>query len=195
MPNHVTTRCIVTGPAAEVCRFRQAAVCVSEIDYIESIDFEKIVPMPEVLRESSKWNDAELGIEILHGKPKPSTLWSYLENPWIQRQGISTIEQLRSWAEKERPDALEHGRKSIDAHLQTGFYDSYDWLVESWGTSSNAYAFEIEHEAPGECGSASILPGIFPRQSLRNWPRCFRRYASSVCVVRQCRISPDAACD
>jgi hypothetical protein len=45
---------------------------------------------------------------------------------------------------------LEHGRKSIHAHEQTGFYDWYDWRVENWGTKWNSYSFEFEHEGPAE---------------------------------------------
>jgi Api92-like protein with ferredoxin domain len=164
MPNHVTTRCIVTGPVAEVDRFRQTVICVAKGDDIESLDFEKIIPMPTILEESSNWNDAELGIEILTGKPKPSTLSrSYLENPWIQKQGIDTLEKLGAWAEKERPDALEHGRKSIEAYEQTGFYDWYDWRVENWGTKWNTYSFEIEHEGPGELQFRFDTAWDFPR--------------------------------
>jgi len=164
MPNHVTTRCVVTGPVAEVDLFRQAVFCVAKGDDLESLDFEKVIPMPAILEESSKWNDAELGIEILTSKPKPSTVsWSYLEVPWIQKQGIDTLEKLQAWAARERPDALEHGRKSIQAYEQTGSYDWYDWRVENWGTKWSSYSFEFEYQAPGELRFRFDTAWDFPR--------------------------------
>ena len=69
MPNHVTTRCTVTGPIADVDRFHAEVICVRDGDDIISVDFEKVIPMPAILKESSNWHDAELGIEILTGKP------------------------------------------------------------------------------------------------------------------------------
>lgn len=151
MPNHVTTCCTITGPVIDVARFRASVICVPEGDEVESFDFDKIISVPAIIKESEGWLDAVLGIEILTGAPKPSTVpFSFLEYPWFQQKGINTIEKLRAWAEKERPNALEHGRKSIEAHQLTGFYDWYDWRVANWGTKWNSYALDIQWEAPGE---------------------------------------------
>jgi len=91
MPNHVTTRCIVTGPIGDVEQFRAAVICVSKEDDEVTLDFHQIAPMPEIFKESADWSNAELGIEILTGKPRPDFYnRSFLDLPWIQQRGISS---------------------------------------------------------------------------------------------------------
>jgi len=116
-----------------------------------TLDFEQIVPMPTIVKQTGRSNNSDLGIEILTGAAKPGLFnWSALEFPWMQELGITTLEQLRAWAEKERPEALEEGRKALEAYDEAGFYDWYDWSVANWGTNWNSYGFEIDREAPGE---------------------------------------------
>jgi len=44
MPNHVTTRCIVTGPQPEIARFRELIFRFHDGDQI--LDFNEVIPMP-----------------------------------------------------------------------------------------------------------------------------------------------------
>jgi len=152
MPNNVTTSCIVTGPAHEIEHFRATVICVPEQESEITLDFNRIVPMPDILKATSKSANADLGIEILTGKPKPHFFCdrSFQRFFSIQEKGIKAIEQLRAWAEKEHPEAIEEGRRAIEAYNETGFYDWYDWSRANWGTKWNSYTFGIDHEANGE---------------------------------------------
>ena len=55
---------------------------------------------------------------------------------------------MREWAARERPDAITEGEKSLRALHETGFYNWYDWSVESWGTKWNSYSFHVLHDSP-----------------------------------------------
>ncbi len=147
MPNHVTTRCTVTGPTEDIQRFRTTMICVPEGGDEPTLDFDRIIPMPGVIKNTGSAAYIDLGIEILTGRPRANG-WSssHLTMPWVQELGISTISELRAWAEKERPAALESGRKALQAFQETGCYDWYDWSVKHWGTKWNSYNFEIEYE-------------------------------------------------
>jgi hypothetical protein len=86
--------------------------------------------MPETLKSTTSGGDANLGIEVLTGKPKPCLFagfvsHSYLDSQWIRDLGITNIDELRAWTEKVRPDDIEAGKAAIVAHRETGFYDWY----------------------------------------------------------------------
>jgi len=83
-------------------------------------------------------------IEILTGQPTSGK--SYLDFLWVRELGITTLEELRSWAEKEQPNAIQEGEKSIVANRETGFYNWYEWSVENWGTKWNSYSLRIEED-------------------------------------------------
>jgi len=151
MPNHVTTRCIITGPDKELGRLHTTLIRVPEGDDEETLDFELITPMPETLKSTIAGKDADLGIEILTGEPQPCIFDdfgsdSYLDFHWIRELGITSIDQLRAWAEKERPNAMEAGKAAIAAHRETGFYDWCDWRLVNWGTQWNSYHFEVDND-------------------------------------------------
>jgi hypothetical protein len=71
MPNHVTTQCVITGPDKELERLRTTVIRVPERGDQETLDFNLIIPMPETLKSTTAGSDADLGIEVLTGKPKP----------------------------------------------------------------------------------------------------------------------------
>lgn len=153
MANYVTHRVIVTGPEVEIRRFRDKVIRPSKDDGLDCFDFETLVPMPESVRNTTSCTDSELGIEILTGKRKPSLVspgaeQSFLTFEWIREEGIHTIEQLRQYAEREFPKALEEGRKALAAYQETGFYDWDDWSETNWGTSCPAYHFWWVSQTP-----------------------------------------------
>jgi hypothetical protein len=154
MPNHVTTHCVITGPRDELERFRTTMIRAPEGKDEETLDFDLITPMPRTLKTMTAGSNANLGIELLTGEPKPCIFGlisqSYLDFPWIQDLGITSIEELRAWGEKERPDAIEAGEAAITAHRQTGFYDWYDWSIANWGTKWNSYHFSIDNDDVGD---------------------------------------------
>src|SRR5262245_26570957 len=115
MSNHVTHRVVVTGPEAEVRRFRETTIRPSKEDGQECLDCQTLVAMPDCLKKTTAGYNTCLGVEILTGRPKPCPFFpdlerSFLNYDWVRAEGVHTIEQLRAWAEKKHPEALVDGR-------------------------------------------------------------------------------------
>ena len=154
MPNHVSTRCVVTGPAASIASFQQRMI---RPDGLEEgrlrFDFEGVLPMPTILHDTAFGSAARLGIEILTGAAvdgKPSVECGALGSEWAEERGITTRAEFVAWAEKHRPDAIEKARKCLAAHEATGFYDGHDWSVATWGTKWNSY--DLDTDIPDDDG-------------------------------------------
>lgn len=138
MPNHVTTICTVTGAADDLQAFATW--------FAEGFSFERIIPMPEVVRNTESSTDATLGYYALHGRFPPSERRSVLTGGRMTLRNfgcvpseITTQEQLKAWL---RPRALEQGAKSYAAECETGFANWYDWASARWGTKWDAYDVE-----------------------------------------------------
>src|SRR5258706_6202178 len=86
----------------------------------ETLDFNLIIPMPEALKHTVSGGSAPLGIEILTGKPKPLYGCRISIFPGSGELGITNTNELRCWAEKERPDAIKEGQKASMVHRETG---------------------------------------------------------------------------
>lgn len=133
MPNHVTSICTVTGPAADVTAFVErhivpvpcdehtdcktsptlAAACTVAGSNQRHFDFNTIIPMPVVLE----------------GTVSPS-----------------------------RGD--EHNRR---AEAETGFSNWYDWAIAKWGTKWGAYDYEERERDDGRFVFKFETAWSFPR--------------------------------
>ena len=63
MPNHVTTRCVVTGSRQEIKRFRDKAFPIK--DKIQTFDFNAFIPMPQSIAETQSGTTAEEGAALV----------------------------------------------------------------------------------------------------------------------------------
>jgi hypothetical protein len=63
MPNHVTTRCLVSGPEADICEFRNRAF--REKDGETIFDFNAFIPMPSVIAETTCGTTAIEGAALI----------------------------------------------------------------------------------------------------------------------------------
>ena len=98
------------------------------------IDFEKIVPMPEALRDTSH-GSREAEAKIINGMNDGSDMlgWS-----WIKKRGIENVEQLKAYLLGKCPELVELGEKLVKLQAEFGCTNWYDWSVENWGTKWNA---------------------------------------------------------
>ncbi len=166
MPNHVTTRCIVTGPDEEVARFR-AKMIVTLQDKDEFIgtlrepytcfDFNQIIPMPEILWSSESSSVAEEGVILIMLRAEHRVAFA-------DGGLVPTIDRIRQDVQMpERPiyevaDAFltkhpryeELGIKRLKAIVETGYSDWYSWSIAHWKTKWNSYSFELVSESPLE---------------------------------------------
>jgi hypothetical protein len=139
MPNLCANRMKVSGPAQFVDQF--VSDCLSGAN---GLDFDKIIPMPAVLdgasvgTSDSMGSDAEIGIEVLTRKPWRSPYRkeeSVLDREQAREAGIKNHDDLEAWVRRERPQALETGRKCLRAFEETGYWFARDWRVDKWGTN------------------------------------------------------------
>ena len=129
MPNWVTNRLNIHGPADQVAIFFDKVKC-NEREF----DFECITPMPESLKivSGSTTSDAQ---KLLRGDdvenlmqrypdegdaPDPSVFYGYEKHP-------ETMPELRVYAEIIRSNEEKYG-----------MLDWYDWAYFRWGTKWNA---------------------------------------------------------
>lgn len=153
MPNHVTHRIIVTGPATDVAAFHQRCiVSKSEKDWqgkeqsYVTFDFNALIPMPEGIVGSQSSSSVRDGLAILgrtdigsFGTSK--TLTEMLSWPWVIEAGIKTEETLEAELLKRSPDCVELAKRAISNHEKYGHADWYGWSCANWGTKWGAYSF------------------------------------------------------
>lgn len=136
MPNHVTNRLVITGPAESIREL------VQEVAGPEDSHFclNRIMPMPKVLLGTESGSRAHWGLIALGRTDLTASMFGDpLKNPWCEEKGIYSAEDLKAFLEKEHPDYLEEANKQIEAHTAIGFRDWYDWSVSNWGTKWDAY--------------------------------------------------------
>ena len=120
MPNHVTSKITVSGPAEDVAAFK-ALMIHEEAELYGSyhkdpalrgqptgatltvFDFNRIIPMPEIIQSTESSSDASLWLFALGHADREMgsemTRLSPLAYPWVQREGITTRDELRAWLE------------------------------------------------------------------------------------------------
>lgn len=162
MPNHVTTRCIVTGPAADIAAFRDRAI-VNRADEglsepVTHLDFGKYIPRPTVLDSVEESTTSDYGARLIilaaQGSAPFETLGIY--DNWIERfraeTGLSDapMHQVAAAYLEAHPDFLAQGRARLQAIIETGCASWYPWNIKHWGTKWNSYAFRVVTEEPLE---------------------------------------------
>ncbi len=154
MPNHVTTRCIVTGPQPEIARFRELIFRFHDGDQI--LDFNEVIPMPLAIRDSEaspKWEQAAelllirsdtlsnsrglspINVERIRadvGLPEPAPM-SYVAAAYLEKH----------------PDEEAAGKRRLLNIAETGYSDWYDWSCANWGTKWNSYFFGTDESGHG----------------------------------------------
>jgi hypothetical protein len=117
MPNHISNRLTIEAKPEQVNAIL-VAIQVRDTDGAEMpIDFNRIMPMPEVLKNTGS------GYSTFDGKR--------VESWWTDNQ--------HSYNHPDRkPDRLLTDEEQA-AIAKTGFDNWYDWRIEKWGTKWNAY--------------------------------------------------------
>jgi len=172
MPNHVTHRVVVTGPAEEVARFREK--CIREKTETSEFsgktetwtlfDFESLIPMPAILHEvpsSSTVDDGLALLDIVIPGDRSSlfgrkTIQSMLTWPWVVAAGITNADDLKVMLIERNPDCIKQAIAAYKAYKETGHKDWYGWSIANWGTKWNSYSYsEIRYE--GDSPDADVF--------------------------------------
>lgn len=131
MPNHVTTRCIVTGSDSEIARFRELMFkkikdCDDEKSEGELIfDFNQLISMPEQLNIISDG-------------------WIFLlENQFLANTSLKAhLDEMRKHlAESDtKQKTFENFIQGVRNYFELGHATWYEWCKENWGTKWNSYS-------------------------------------------------------
>lgn len=152
MPNHVTTRCTITGPADEVARFRETMIRTDDKGGA-MLDFNGAIPMPEILVGSSASSLPENGVHLIVGRAMRKHSFGLggvdLGMGEIQFQRIRdavSMPKQHAWEVADaylmaNPDCEAAGKQMMQAIVETGFASWYEWANECWGTKWGAYRF------------------------------------------------------
>lgn len=144
MPNHVKN--IITIQA-EGERLEEILSAIKD-DKLEigSIDFNKIIPMPEELN-IEKGSDSTKGFEMfIKYVEKTAAIKEFVnEQPltperlkYAQEQKESVIKSLNNMSEEDKR-LFQLGKQMFDNIDKYGYSDWYEWSIANWDTKWNAY--------------------------------------------------------
>jgi hypothetical protein len=158
MPNHVTTRLTLHGSPEDIAAFRDLMIVEQEEspggEKVAELDFNRIVPMPAVLADTSKNTISEYFYHILQRDARMREGWEWMNR--FRDNCLGPIEQvdamddasLEAWLEAANPEALAEAKNLVAAKTETGYTDWYDWSVANWGTKWNAYSLKQISDDP-----------------------------------------------
>lgn len=160
MPNHVTHRVTITGPSANIDAF-VAAFIVSgteknwkgEDEDFTLFDFNKIIPMPDLLKGTESSTAVSDGLIVLGRTDIPDMFGStsaqrMLEYPWVKEAGVTDLEGLKALLLKRDPNCVAIAEAAIKAYEACGHTSWYSWSVQNWGTKWNSYSYELVKREP-----------------------------------------------
>lgn len=149
MPNHVTHRVVVSGPDAEIERFRARCIRTQKDETTGEdytfFDFNSLIPMPDEIRNTESSSTVSDGHAVLAFENGDDTqLRGMLHWPWIKEKGITTVEGVRDLLMERSPNCTELARQQIANLAKYGAGNWYDWSTNHWGTKWNSYSFAID---------------------------------------------------
>jgi hypothetical protein len=157
MPNHVTSRCKVTGPAEEIEKFRaqffRTEGRIADSDAL-LFDFGAAIPRPTILDAVEAGTISECGASLILFIEGHEAAWDKLYPVWQTRVSLAAPNASRQEAAKAyllaHPDWETQGRLRLQALKETGYGDWYQWSIDHWGTKWNSYNVSITSETPLE---------------------------------------------
>ncbi len=159
MPNWVRNRLIIRGP-----QYKEVIHKITTFDEYEKkvvLDFNKIIPMPESIRDMESSSKVPQYIELfINSIKKTDEFKKYISVIVLNGGNYVTLKddeynkKLQEIVQEKRfdgsrkfrneQDVLDYGRKALDNILNYGVVDWYDWSLQNWGTKWNAHETEIE---------------------------------------------------
>lgn len=147
MPNHVTNKVLVTGSRERLDAF---------IEYVKEDDapfsLNKIVPMPQILRETesgSRQHEGERVLQILEGTFTDASFLALDKQGHWEKCGVNDLASYAEYMQRENPKSIELAKLSRLAVEQTGCKTWYEWALQNWGTKWDAYSQSFEDNGDG----------------------------------------------
>lgn len=141
MPNHITNE--LTAPAH---------VLAALAGPTELVDFEQIIPMPEVLKgepsmHTIDWARVAMGVVNLKTLQvaTPDPLAAFQRGAYgaasqrLEQHNLLRLMTEGPFPKDFRAEEFEQLLRCMRAIKETGYPSWYDWSVQNWGTKWNAY--------------------------------------------------------
>ena len=158
MPNIVSTRCTVTGPAADVAAFRNRMFVSRANDdgeVTDVFDFNNIIRRPELLDYTEESSHAIIGGFLVIARRGGND--SELVDEELSQRIRAEVEMPDApWSEvaaaylANNPEYEQAGRLRHQAYVETGYGSWYPWNIANWGTEWNAGSFGVFGDDPLE---------------------------------------------
>jgi hypothetical protein len=161
MPNHVTHRVILRGPASDLSLFKDIFLPLQilhnqagdPLSPERIFDFNTLVPMPDIIRDTESSSTVNDGLVVLGVTDIPDmlgrtvslreTIANYLAMPWVVAAGVADYAGLKRLLMERSPDCVKKARVALKAYEAHGHSSWYSWSIEHWGTKWNAYDVRI----------------------------------------------------
>ncbi|PTR06393.1 MULTISPECIES: hypothetical protein [unclassified Novosphingobium] len=149
MPNHVTTTCAVSGPASDVQLFREMLFPDGDA---EQFDFNKIIPMPAILKAAQESTIAEFGAALIMAEAQDQKNFFggaeiNIPDQWVakmrQETGCHHMGEVARAYLAAHPEYREQGLLRLRAVAETGFVSWYPWAIQNWGTKWGSYRVSV----------------------------------------------------
>lgn len=138
MPNWVSINMTVSSKTPkEMSDFREK-VSMSRGDDVCALSFQRIIPMPEILKKSERDSFSTIGYSAFYGDPS-----AIMQYPWVQEAGVKTVEDLRRFLESKDVRYKQGADLARQAIEETGCSDWYEWSIENWGTKWDSCHVEV----------------------------------------------------
>lgn len=143
MPNHITNILTIQTDEEQVRDILEAVK--SDETGIGSVDFNKIIPMPESLNIESSTR-AEHGLELYRSFLLESAAVAYsdvqnTEPSSYHNEAVTALLKKYQELTKDDPELLQLGRRCYENIQNYGYTDWYSWSIENWGTKWNSYGY------------------------------------------------------
>lgn len=147
MPNHIVNIISLKGDKAKINEMLEAIK--TEEFGLGSVDFDKVIPMPESLRvESGSRSDncyAEykdfIDVYTMYGTQNMDKLLN------IPEKAEKAFLQARTTLSR---DDFEFGKQLYQNELKYGASTWYDWCIKNWGTKWNSYGYDFHDRSDME---------------------------------------------
>ena len=144
MPNHITNILTIQADDKTVQSILESVK--SDECGLGSLDFNKVIPMPESLRiESGSRSSHALELYrsfLQYGVDIASMDVQNVEIPLDHKEAVTVLLEKYKKLIKDDPELRQFGKQCHENIQNYGHADWYGWSVENWGTKWNAYDFD-----------------------------------------------------
>ena len=167
MPNHVTNKLIISGPAAVLSKLEEQVKGHDSCGDDCIFSFNRIKPMPEILKDLSAGTMLNYAIWLasehiyqtkVEQDPMAVAVRAMFKSDPMDMLSrfcsffectCATRAEAGEWAKQNKPELLDMGMRSVAGYMEHGAVGWYDWSIANWGTKWDAYDISLEREPNG----------------------------------------------